>query len=76
MHVYCVKLFAQKSGRVISLTNLMSGVQSKKVYNILLVLDVILDVGVETEVNVSGQHSGGRDTRIMLISRMARSAHS
>ena len=54
MHFYCVKLFAQKSGRVISLTNLMSGVQSKKVYNIVLVLDVILDVGVETEVNVSG----------------------
>ena len=50
MHVYCVKLFAQKSGRVISLTNLMSGVQSKKVYNILLVLDV----DVETEVDVSG----------------------
>ena len=50
MHFYCVKLFAQKSGRVISLTNLMSGVQSKKVYNILLVLDV----DVETEVDVSG----------------------
>ena len=53
MHFYCVKLFAQKSGRVISLTNLMSGVQSKKVYNILLVLDVVL-VDVETEVDVSG----------------------
>ena len=50
MHFYCVKLFAQKSGRVISLTNLMSGVQSKKVYNILLVLDV----DVETELDVSG----------------------
>ena len=54
MHFYCVKLFAQKSGRVISLTNLMSGVQSKKVYNIALVLDVVLDVDVETELDVSG----------------------